>query len=100
MKAFNINMPVIFRPTEYGKLHYRSKRIELQESISNNGSTLKITLDLNVNDEGWCKMQMHDFMEHFGDAMYLGGNPVIELCEILFFDADLTNVNKVTGFKE
>lgn len=100
MKAFNINMPVMFKPTEYGEQHYRNKRIELQESISKNGSTFKIALDLKVNDDGWCKMQMHDFMEHFGDAMYLGGEPVIELCEIVFFDEDLTNIDKITGFEK
>lgn len=100
MKAFNINMSVMFKPTEYGKQHYRNKRIELQESISKNGSIFKITLDLKVNDGGWCKMQMHDFMEHFGDAMYLGGEPVIELCEIVFFDEDLTDIDKITGFEK
>ena len=100
MKAFNINMSVMFKPTEYGKQHYRNKRIELQESVSKNGSQFKFTLDLKVNDNGWCKMQMHDFMEHFGDAMYLGGQPVIELCEIVFFDKDLTDLDKITGFEK
>lgn len=99
MKAFNINMSVMFKPTEYGKQHYRNKRIELQESASKNGSQFKFTLDLKVNDIGWCKMQMHDFMEHFGDAMYLGGEPVIELCELVFFDKDLTEFDKITGFE-
>lgn len=99
MKSFNINMPVMFKPTEYGKQYYRNKRIELQEGVSKNGSQFKFTLDLKVNHEGWCKMQMHDFMENFGDAMYLGGNPVIELCEILFFDEDLTEFDKITGFE-
>lgn len=100
MKAFNINMSVMFKPTEYGKQHYRNKRIELQESVSKNGSQFKFTLDLKVNDNGWCRMQMHDFMENFGDAMYLGGQPVIELCEIVFFDEDLTDVDKITGFEK
>ena len=100
MKAFNINMSVMFKPTEYGKQHYRNKRIELQESASKNGSQFKFTLDLKVNDSGWCKMQMHDFMENFGDAMYLGGEPVIELCELVFFDKDLTKFDKITGFEK
>lgn len=100
MKTFNINMPVIFKPTEYGKQHYRNKRIESQEIITSNGSDFKITLDLKVNQEGWCKMQMHDFMEHFGDTMYLGGEPAIESCEIVFFDGDLTEFDKVTGFEK
>lgn len=100
MKAFNINMSVMFRPTEYGKQYYRNNKIKLQEEISKNGSSFKLTLDLKVNDQGWCKMQMHDFMEHFGDAMYLGGHPVIELCEIVFFDEDLTDFDKVTGFEK
>lgn len=99
MKSFNINMSVMFRPTEYGKQYYRKKRTEIQENISKNGSQFKITLDLKTNDDGWCKMQMHDFMEHFGDAMYLGGTPVIELCELVFFDDDLTELNKITGFE-
>ena len=43
---------------------------------------------------------MHDFMEHFGDAMYLGGEPVIELCELVFFDKDLTKFDKITGFEK
>lgn len=100
MKSFNINMSVMFKPTEYGKQHYRNKRTELQESVSKNGSQFKFTLDLKVNDSGWCKMQMHDFMEHFGDAMYLGGEPVIELCELVFFDKDLTKFDKITGFEK
>lgn len=93
-------MSVMFKPTEYGKQHYRNKRIELQESVSKNGSQFKFTLDLKVNDNGWCKMQMHDFMEHLGDAMYLGSQPVIELCEIVSFDEDLTDVDKITGFEK
>lgn len=100
MKSFNINMPVIFKPTEYGKQHYRNKRTELQEYVSKNGSQFKFELDLKVNQKGWCKMQMHDFMEHFGDTMYLGGEPAIELCEVVFFDVDLTEFDKVTGFEE
>lgn len=100
MKSFNINMSVMFKPTEYGKQHYRNKRIKLQESVSKNGSKFKFTLDLKVNDNGWCKMQMHDFMNNFGDAMYLGGNPVIELCELVFFDEDLAEFNKITAFEK
>lgn len=100
MKVFNINMSVMFKPTEYGKQYYRNKKIELQEEISRNGSSFKLTLDLKVNENGWCKMQMHDFMEHFGDAMYLGGQPVIELCEIVFLDEDLTEFDKITGFEK
>lgn len=100
MKSFNINMPVMFKPTEYGKKHYRNKRIELQEGVSKNGSQFKFELDLKVNDNGWCKMQMHEFMENFGDAMYLGGHPVIELCELVFFDKDLTETDNVTGLEE
>ena len=100
MKAFNINMSVMFKPTEYGKQHYRNKKIESQKNISKNDSSFKLTLDLKVNDEGWCKMQMHNFMEYFGDAMYLGGQPAIELCEIVFFDEDLTDIDKITGFEK
>lgn len=100
LKSFNMNMPVMFKLTEYGKEYYRSKRMELQEHCYQSGSQFKFTLDLKLNDQGWCKMQMHDFMEYFGDAMYLGGKPVIELCEIVFFDEDLTEFDKDIGFEE
>lgn len=100
MKSFNINMSVMFKPTEYGKQHYRNKRNELQERASIDGSQFKFELDLKVNQEGWCKMQMHTFMEYFGETMYLVGSPTIELCEVVFFDGDLTEFDKVTGFEK
>lgn len=92
MKSFNINMPVMFKPTEYGKQVYRDKKLELQKHIDERNGVHKVKLDLEVDENGWCKMQMHSFMNYFGDAMYLGGVPVIIGCEIRFNDEDLTDV--------
>lgn len=98
MKSFNINSCVMFKPTEYGKQHYRSKRAEKQDRLYANRGTFKFSTNLHLNEEGWCKMQMHTFMEYFGDAMYLGGTPVIELCELMFYNKDLTDVDERGGF--
>lgn len=100
MKSFNINMPVMFKPTEYGREYYRKKRMKLQDDINKNGSGFEIHLELKINDEGWCEMQMHDFMGNFGDAMCLGGKPVIEMCEIVFYDKDLTEFENINGFEK
>lgn len=92
MKSLNINMPVMFKPTEYGKQVYRDKKLELQKHLDERNSRYKVKLDLEVDGNGWCKMQMHSFMNYFGDVMYLGGTPVILGCELRFYAEDLTDV--------
>ena len=92
MKSFNINMPVMFKPTEYGKQVYRDKKLEIQKHIDERCGVRKVKLDLEVDENWWCKMQMHSFMNYFGDAMYLGGTPVILGCEIRFYYEDLTDI--------
>ena len=77
--AFNINYPIRFKPTQYGKDHYRKKR----EIINNGIKTLDIPLDLKIDNDGFASLQMHEFMYYFGDIAYLGGQSFIENCEIL-----------------
>ncbi|MDU4032409.1 hypothetical protein [Acinetobacter sp.] len=83
--AFNINYYVRFKPTNFGKAHYRKKR----EAINNQIKTLDIPLDLKVDIDGFANLQMHEFMHYFGDVAYCGGHPFIEKCEILIKEEHL-----------
>lgn len=77
--SFNINYPIRFKPTDFGKAHYREQREVIQRRIK----TLDIPLELKLDEEGFASMQMHEFMHYFGDVAYCGGHPFIEKCEIL-----------------
>jgi hypothetical protein len=75
---FNINYVIRFKPTQFGKDHYRKKR----EVINSGIKTLDITLDLKTDEDGFSSLQMHEFMYFFGDIAYCGGKSFIENCEI------------------
>lgn len=83
--SFNINYYVRFKPTKFGKDHYRKKRLEMQKGIK----TLDILKDLRVESDGYVKLQMHEFMFYFGEIAYCGNKAFIENCEIFLSEDNL-----------
>ena len=78
MNRFNINNYVYFKPTELAHELY-------EEYYSAVGS-----LKLDVDSQGFAKLQMHSFMHIFGEVAFVGmGRNVSEKCEIWIRDEDL-----------
>ena len=78
MKKFNINYYVYFKTSEYGKQLYRDKMKKISESFDT---------EMELDSNGFCKMQMHNFMYYFG-GIYDFESPV-EKCNIYFEEKDL-----------
>ncbi|WP_407545384.1 hypothetical protein [Acinetobacter baumannii] len=78
--TFNINHLIRFKPTQFGKDHYRKKSEAIYSGL--NLDTSDISLDLKIDKDGFASLQMHEFMYYFGDAAYVGGKSFIEKCEI------------------
>lgn len=78
MVKFSLNNYVRFKPTPYGLEHYTAKMREFTRNI-------RSAVDnptLNVDPEGYAKLQMHEFMNIFGDIAFTGNENFIVGCEI------------------
>lgn len=78
MKKFNINNYVYFKPTKLAHIEYENYWAEYS------GHKLEVDAD------GFAKLQMHSFMHIFGGVSFVGMDSLSENCEIYFKDEDLT----------
>ena len=75
----NINSYIWVKLTDIGYKIYYDYQKEFAESLSFYGYKLSLTSRaLEVDDEGWCKFQMWNFMEIFGSHISVGSGGPIE----------------------
>lgn len=71
----NLNDYVVFKPTEKAKkIYYEDRQQYLPAQYLAEGAG-----DLKINEDGFSKMQMHNFMSVFGKHMTMGLDPVIAM---------------------
>lgn len=75
----NVNDIIRFKPTERCKRLYQESFIELEVRWKDKEIPL-----LSIESDGFCEMQLHEFMRIFGKYMTLGFNPIVE-DNIIFF---------------
>lgn len=80
MVKFSLNNYVRFKPTPYGLEHYTAK---MSEFTSHMRGAVDIPT-LNIDPEGYAKLQMHEFMNIFGEIAFNGNDNFIVGCEISF----------------
>lgn len=80
MVKFSLNNYVRFKPTPYGLEHYTAK---MSEFTSHMRGAVDIPT-LNIDPEGYAKLQMHEFMNIFGEIAFNGNDNFIVGCEITF----------------
>ncbi|QOW46952.1 MULTISPECIES: hypothetical protein [Acinetobacter] len=81
MNKFNINNYVFFKPTPLAH--------EIYENYYSSVGGLKLDID----SQGFAKLQLHSFMHIFGEVSFVGmGRNVSEKCEIWIKDEDLERV--------
>ena len=85
----NLNEPVKFKLTDYGKDIYYHQLDELNELIKqrrgkiNCGKLIEPTMP-EVDEEGYTKMQLWYFMNTYGKYMEMGCNNIVESLEIIY----------------
>ena len=80
----NLNEPVKFKLTDYGKDIYYHKFDELNELIKQcGGKPIEPTMP-EVDEEGYTKMQLWYFMNIYGKHMEMGCKNVVEPLEIIY----------------
>ncbi|AYA66872.1 hypothetical protein CDG62_00120 (plasmid) [Acinetobacter sp. WCHA55] len=80
MVKFSLNNYVRFRPTQYGSEHYKRKMREFTSHMR----SMKVNTALELDSEGYAKLQMHEFMYIFGEIAFTGNDNFIVGCEISF----------------
>lgn len=79
----NLNEEVKFKLTDYGReVHSRYYK----DLIKDNDDLFKIFkyVDLQVDENGYSKMQLWKFMQIFGKEMFLANKEVIKPLEIIY----------------
>lgn len=80
MVKFSLNNYVRFKPTPYGLEHYTAKMREFTSHMR----SIKVDTALKLDPEGYAKLQMHEFMNIFGEIAFNGNDNFIVGCEITF----------------
>lgn len=73
---FNVNLYIYFKPTEEGIKILKDNHDRLDKRIRSVGGTGLDSFKLNIDENGYCSMQMWSFMQIFG--------PHISLSSVLF----------------
>lgn len=80
----NLNEPVKFKLTDYGKYVYYHLFDGLNEIIKQRGGKPIEPTIPKVDDEGYTEMQLWYFMNIYGKHMNMGCNNVVESLEIIY----------------
>jgi len=82
LTKFNLNDYVVFKPREKAlKVYYEKRTQYIPKGLMYEGAGI-----LQVNEHGFAKMQMHDFMNTFGEHMVNGMDPIVETT--VFFEGE------------
>lgn len=81
MVKFSLNNYVRFKPTPYGLEHYTAK---MREFTSHMRSIKLLDTALKIDPDGYAELQMHEFMNIFGEIAFNGNDNFIVGCEITF----------------
>lgn len=84
---FNVNNYVFFKPTEKGIEILRKKHDDLNERLKDYGNEYITEFKLDIDENGYCCMQMWTFMETFGP--HLSKFNLLFNTNILFKSKDL-----------
>lgn len=85
--AINLNEEVRFKLTDYGREVYsRYLGLEYDDLIKDNDDLFKIFkyVGSQVDENGYCEMQLWKFMQIFGKEMFMGNKEVIKPLEIIY----------------
>ena len=74
----NLNNFVKFKLTDLGKKVWDHQNDELNEFIAGAGAPPLKPRILDVDEEGYMKLQLWEFMNVFGEAMHMGFDTIIE----------------------
>ena len=88
MKKINLNDTIKVKLTDRGRDIYYHRFDDLIQ----NRPAVRINIKQSypkVDDEGFTKFQIHNFMNIYGDYLILGSEPVVEGNNIYFEDDDL-----------
>lgn len=81
----NINEYIKVKLNDLGIKILREQHEELNQMIKSNGGTGLGDFQLRIDEEGYTKLQMHDFMITFSPHMHMGSD--------LPFDANIIVIN-------
>ena len=82
----NLNSFVWFKPTEKGKEAYRRRYYHLEQILKEvqlSDATPFPVSEIKLDENGYAKMQLWEFMQIFGEYMVMGFDNVIESLEII-----------------
>lgn len=87
----NLNEPIKFKLTDYGKDIYYHRFDEFNEFIKQHGGKPIEPTMPKVDEEGYTEMQLWCFMNIYGKHMEMGCNNVVESLEIIYMKGEDNN---------
>ncbi len=95
MKKLNLNSIVKVKLSDYGKDIYYHRYDEINDRCAKRGAMLLKTSYPDVDNDGYTRFQLWDFMQLYGKYMLLGNNDVgLENLNIYIDEDDLEDIER------